>query len=137
MRSLCLENLRLATYVRPFLILGLKNPLTDNPAYKACFVCHGLWITDGDCEQVFYSGASSAPTNMTRVRSVVAYGQLSGGGSTTADAEQAFIQLELDNSEHMCVTVPPKRGADEMKEDKHVEAIVIGAGAGGGCGISN
>ena len=47
----------------------------------------------------------------------LAYGQLSGGETSQADAEQAFIQPLLDDSVHMYIFVPPEMQTIEMREN--------------------
>ena len=54
---------------------------------------------------------------MTCIRSVLAYGHLSGGETSQADAEQAFIQPLLDESVHMYIFVPPEMQTIEMKQN--------------------
>ena len=54
---------------------------------------------------------------MTCIRSVLAYGHLSGGETSQADAEQAFLQPLLDESVHMCIFVPPEMPTLEMKKN--------------------
>ena len=104
-----------ASYTRLFLILGLKNSESVDAKYKARVVVQGNWITDNLGDQVFFSDTTSAPTNMTCIRSVIAYGQLSKGGSSTADAEQAFIQPRMPDHEVVFVSIPDELKTDEMK----------------------
>ena len=52
-----------------------------------------------------FADTSSAPTNMTAIRSVVAFGEMHGG-STSADAEAAYIPPLLPDEVHLYVTIP-------------------------------
>ena len=54
---------------------------------------------------------------MTCIRSVLAYGQLSGGETSQADAEQAFIQPMLDDSVHVYIFVPPEMQTVELRNN--------------------
>ena len=52
---------------------------------------------------------------MCAIRSLVCYGEVSGGGSSQADAEAAYIQPLLPDSIHLYVHVPITIMTDEMK----------------------
>ena len=52
---------------------------------------------------------------MCAIRSVVAYGEVSKGGSSQADAEAAYIQPRLPEDIQFFVHVPPTIMTEEMK----------------------
>ena len=108
-----------AAFSRLFEILGIKNSeLASDAIYKARIVVQGSNVKDGWGESVYFSDTSSAPTNMCAIRSVVAFGELTGG-SSAADAEAAYIQPELDDSIHLYVSIPDSLLAPEMKAKQH------------------
>ena len=57
---------------------------------------------------------SSAPTNTTAIRSVVAFGEMHGG-ITSAYAEAAYIQPLLPDDIQLCVTIPDSLLTPAMK----------------------
>ena len=79
-----------ASFSRLFEILGLKNSEDPkNAKFKARIVVQGSNVKDGWGEAVYFSDTSSAPTNMAAIRSVYAFGELTGS-SSSADAEAAY-----------------------------------------------
>ena len=58
---------------------------------------------------------------MAAIRSVIAYGELSGGSSSQADAEQAYIQPLLPDDIKLFLTIPTHLMTDEMK--KHAASM--------------
>jgi hypothetical protein len=103
------------SFSRLFDILGLKNSETDEPVFKARIVVQGSNVRDADGESVYFSDTASAPTNMVAIRSVIGYGELSEGGSSTADAEQAYIQPLLPEDVVLYVFIPDSLMTEEMK----------------------
>ena len=87
----------------------------NNPVYKARIVVQGSNVTDSSGDYVYFSDTSSSPTNMCAIRSVIAYGELSKGGSSQADAEAAYIQPRLPEDIHFYVHVPATIMVDGMK----------------------
>ncbi|CAE8634210.1 unnamed protein product, partial [Polarella glacialis] len=75
----------------------------------------GSNVKDSDNNSVFFQDTSSAPTCMSCIRSVVSYGQLSGGGASQSDAEQAYIQPLLDDNIHIFIHVPNHLMTEKMK----------------------
>ena len=104
-----------ATFSLLFHILGIKDWESATAKYKARVFLQGSNVKDDSGNHVYFNDTSSAPTNMTCIRSVVSYGQLSGGGSSQADAEQAFIQPPLDDSVHMYVFIPKELRSPDMQ----------------------
>ena len=63
-----------ASFSRLFEILGIKNSeLVNDAIYKARIVVQGSNVKDGWGDNVYFADTSSAPTNMTAIRSVVAF----------------------------------------------------------------
>ena len=104
-----------ATFSRIFGILGIKDVESNTAKYKYRVVLQGSNVKDHNNQNVYFADTSNAPTNMACIRSVIAYGQLSGGESSQADAEQAYIQPLLDDKIHMFIFVPPEMQTEEMK----------------------
>ena len=77
----------------------------------------GSNVKDDGGNNVYFSDTSSAPTNMTCIRSVMSYGHLTGGETSQADAEQAFIQPLLDESVHMFIFIPLELQNEDMKRN--------------------
>ena len=105
-----------ASFSGLFEILGLKNsedPLTAK--YKARIVVQGSNVKDGWGEHVYFADTSSAPTNMAAIRSVHAFGEITGGAST-ADAEAAYVQPLLPDDVHLYVGIPSSLQTAEMKQ---------------------
>ena len=95
-----------ASFSRLFEILGIRNSeLVNEAIYKARIVVQGSNVKDGWGDNVYFADTSSAPTNMTAIRSVVAFGEMHGG-STSADAEASYIQPLLPDEVHLYVTIP-------------------------------
>ncbi len=69
-----------------FCILGIKDVDSSASKHKYRVVLQGSNVKDAGHNNVYFSDTSSAPTNMTCIRSVLAYGQLSGGETSQADA---------------------------------------------------
>ena len=111
-----------ASFSRIFGILGIKDVESSTSKYKYRVVLQGSNVKDAGHNNVYFADTSSAPTNMTCIRSVLAYGHLSGGETSQADAEQAFIQPLLDESVHMYIFVPPEMQTIEMKN--HCKGVV-------------
>ena len=103
------------SFSRVICILGIRDVESSTSKYKYRVVLQGSNVKDAGHNNVYFSDTSSAPTNMTCVRSVLAYGHLSGGETSQADAEQAFTQPLLDDSVHMCICVPPEMQTIEVK----------------------
>ena len=82
--------------------------------YKYRVVLQGSNVKDDGGNNVYFADTSSAPTNMICIRSVMSYGHLSGGETSRADAEQAFIQPLLDDSVHMFIFIPKELQTAEM-----------------------
>ena len=97
-----------ASFSRIFCILGIKDVESDSAKYKCRVVLQGSNVKDCNNTNVYFADTSSAPTNMACVRSVLAYGQLSGGETSQADAEQAFVQPLLDDSVQIYISCPMK-----------------------------
>ena len=106
-----------ASFSRIFGILGIKDVESSTSKFKYRVVLQGSDVKDAGHNNVYFADTSSAPTNMTCIRSVLAYGHLSGGETSQADAEQAFIQPLLDESVHMFIFVPPEMQTIEMKNN--------------------
>ncbi len=106
-----------ASFSRIFGILGIKDVESSTSKFKYRVVLQGSNVKDAGHNNVYFADTSSAPTNMTCIRSVLAYGHLSGGETSQADAEQAFIQPLLDESDHMFIFVPPEMQTIEMKNN--------------------
>jgi hypothetical protein len=105
-----------AVFARIFQILGIKDSEMEDVIYKARVVLQGSNVTDSTNQAVFFQDTSSAPTSMACIRSTMAYGQLSGGGSSQSDAEQAYIQPWLKPEEVIFIYVPQELMTDKMKE---------------------
>ena len=105
-----------ATFSRLFEILGLKNSELSNPVYKARIVVQGSNVTDASGEYVYFADTTSSPTNMCAIRSIVCYGEVSGGGSSQADAEAAYIQPLLPDDIHFYLHIPHTIMTPEMKQ---------------------
>ena len=105
-----------ASFSRLFEILGLKNSESETPIFKARVVVQGSNVTDSSGDAVYFADTASAPTNMCAIRSLVAYGELSGGGSSSSDAEAAYIQPLLPDDVVLYVVVPPSLQTPEMIE---------------------
>jgi hypothetical protein len=103
------------TYSRLFVILGLRSSEMNNATYKARIVVQGSNVTHSSGDYVYFSDTSSSPTNMCAIRSVIAYGELSKGGSSQADAEAAYIQPRLPQDIHFYVRVPVTIMTEEKK----------------------
>ena len=97
--------------------MGIKHIESSTSKYKYRVVLQGSNVKDAGRNDVYFADTSSAPTDMTCIRSVLAYGHLSGGGTSQADAEQAFIQPLLDDSVHMYILVPPEMQTLEMRNN--------------------
>jgi hypothetical protein len=104
-----------ASFTRIFPIVGLKHSDSATPVFKGRIVIQGSDVRDGEGSSVFFSDTSSSPTSMTAIRTAIAYGQVSGGGSSTADAEAAYIQPLLPDDVHMFITVPDELMTTEMR----------------------
>ena len=52
---------------------------------------------------------------MTAIRTATSYGQVSGDGSSTADAEAAYIQPLLPEDVHLFIYVPDELMTIEMR----------------------
>jgi len=104
-----------ASFSRLFDILGLKNSESSSPVYKARIVVQGSNVRDASGESVYFSDTASAPTNMVAIRSVVAFGELTNGGSSCADAEQAYIQPRLPEEIALYVVIPDTLMTETMK----------------------
>ena len=89
-----------------FEILGLKNSELINPVNKARIVVQGSNVTDTSGEYVYFADTTSSPTNMCAIRSIVAYGEVSNGGSSQADAEAAYIQPRLPDNTNFISMFP-------------------------------
>ena len=103
-----------ATFSRLFGILGIKDFEAASRKFKYRVVVQGSNMKDINNNDVFFSDTSNAPTNMACIRSIVAYSQLSGGESSQVDAEQAYIQLLLDDNIHIYITIPEEMWSDDM-----------------------
>jgi len=116
-KSSALKQFPEASFTRLFSILGIKasEGKQSEQKFKARVVCQGSWITDASGAQVFYADTSSAPTRMACIRSVVTFGQLTGSGSSSADAEQAYIQPLLPENEVIFVHIPADLQSPAMK----------------------
>ena len=97
--------------------MGIEDIESSTSKYKYRVVLQGSNVKDAGHNNVYFADTSSAPTNMTCIRSVLAYGHLSGGETSQADAEQAFIQPLLDDSVHMFIFVPPEMQTIEMRNN--------------------
>eukprot|EP00971_Amphidinium_carterae_P147439 2921705-Amphidinium_carterae.1 len=98
-----------ATFSRVFTLLGIKGSEGDSDQkYKARSVLQGNNMVDADGDAVFYSDASSAPTTMSAIRSVLSFGVMCGRGATQADGTQAFVQPHLPSHVIIYVHVPPE-----------------------------
>jgi hypothetical protein len=84
--------------------------------YKARVGLQGSNVTDATNTAVFFQDTASAPTSMACIRSTTAFGQLSGGGSSQSDAEQAYIQPWLKEDEIIFTHVPEELQTDKMRE---------------------
>ena len=73
-----------------FGILGVRDVEPSTSKCKYRLVLQGSSVKDAGQNDVHLADTSSAPTNMTCVRSVLAYGHLSGGETSQADAEHLF-----------------------------------------------
>jgi len=78
-------------------IRGLKHSeLGPEAQDKARVVVLGNNVVDNFGDATFFADVSSTPTSMSAVRSLISYGLLSAadeaGGSSTSDAEAAFVQ---------------------------------------------
>ena len=100
-----------------FLESLVKDVESTTAKYKYRVVLQGSNVKDHNNNNVYFSDTTSAPTNMTCIRSVIAYGQASNGECSQADAEQAFIQPLLDESVHMFIFIPPDMWTDEMRKN--------------------
>ena len=83
--------------------------------YKYRVVLQGSNVKDDGGNNVYFNDTASAPTNMSCIRSVIAYGHLTGGEVSQADAEQAFIQPLLADDIHMYIFIPPDMWSDKMR----------------------
>ena len=110
-----------ATFSRIFGILGIKDVESTSAKFKYRVVLQGSNVKDDGGNNVYFSDTSSAPTNMTCIRSVFAYGHLSGGECSQADAEQAFIQPLLSDDVHMYIFIPQDMWTDNMR--KHAVGV--------------
>ena len=106
-----------ASFSRILGILGIKDVESSTSKCKYRVVLQGSNVKDAGRDDVYFADTSSAPTNMTCVRSVLAYGHLSGGETSQADAEQAFIQPLLDDRVHVYIFVPPEMQTIEMRNN--------------------
>ena len=93
-------------FLRLFEILGFKTSELDDAISKARIVVQGSNVRGGWGESVYFSDTSSAPTNMSAIRSVIAFGEM-GGGSSQSDAEAAYIQPLSPDDIHLYVSIPP------------------------------
>ena len=88
---------------RIFWILGIKDIESLTAMYKYRVVLQGSNVKDDGGNNVYFADTSSAPTNMTCIRSVMSYGHLSGGETSQADAEQAFTTTIRRISTHVYI----------------------------------
>ena len=96
--------------------MGIKNSeLVDEAIYKARIVVQVSNVKDGWGDNVYFADTSSAPTHMTAIRSVIAFGEMHDG-SSTADAEAAYIQPLLPDDIHLYVTIPDSLLTGEMRK---------------------
>ena len=93
-----------ASFSRIFAILGLKDSETSTAKFKARAVLQGNDMRDADGEQVYFQDTSSAPTSMSCIRSVMAYGQLSGGGSSQTLNKLSSNHCSPRTSASMCTS---------------------------------
>jgi hypothetical protein len=105
-----------ATFSALFEILGLKNSELADAIYKARIVVQGSSVTNTQGDYIYFADTTSSPTNMCAIRSLVAYGEVSGGGSSQADAEAAYIQPRLPEDIRFYVRIPQTLMTDEMKQ---------------------
>eukprot|EP00971_Amphidinium_carterae_P352932 6492774-Amphidinium_carterae.4 len=106
-----------ATFSRVFTILGIKGIETvDNQKYKARSVLQGNHMLNCDGDAVYYTDASSAPTNMAAIRAVIAHGLIQGETATQADGEQAFTQPLLPETVEIWAYIPPELQTDEQRK---------------------
>ena len=104
-----------AAFARIFTITGLKGSETSEPTFKSRTVLQGSDVHDQYGEQVFYDDCSSAPTSMAGIRVVHAYGMLTGSGTTSVDAEQAFIQPLMPEDEIIYIYLPENMWSPEFR----------------------
>ena len=120
MSNLCPELRLLSFTLKPLFrdcstLWALNSELGSEATYKARIVVQGSNVKTATGEEAYFSDTSSAPTNMAVIRSVLAYGELSGGGSSQADAEQAYIQPLLPDDIKFFLTIPSHLMTAEMK----------------------
>eukprot|EP00971_Amphidinium_carterae_P336050 6472207-Amphidinium_carterae.2 len=105
------------TFSRVFTILGIKGIETpDARKYKARSVLQGNNMLNTAGGPVFYTDASSAPTNMAAIRSVISHGILAGGTATQADGEQAFTQPLLPDDVEIWAHIPAGLQTPEQRD---------------------
>ena len=105
-----------AVFSRLFPILGIKNWETiDIRKYKGRIVVQGSNMRDVDGRDAIFVDTSSAPSNMAAMKSVFIFGCIAGG-SSTVDAEQAYIQPLLPEDEIVFVVIPPELLTPQQKE---------------------
>ena len=97
--------------------MGIKNSETAVEwwKYKARIVAQGSVLKDVDNNQIYFQDCGNAPTSMAAIRSIWAYGHLSGGGCSTADAEQAYIQPRLPDDEIYFARIPQELQTPAMQ----------------------
>ena len=105
-----------ATLSALFEILGLKDSELADAIYKARIVVQGSNVTNTQGDYIYFADTTSSPTNMCAIRSLIAYGEVSGGGSSQADAEAAYIQPRLPEDIRFYVRIPQTLMTDEMKQ---------------------
>ena len=99
------------------ILWALKNTeLGAEATYKARIAIQGSNVKDASGEEAYFSDTSSAPTNMAAIRSVLAYGEISGGGSSQADAEQDYIQPLLPDHIKCFLTIPSHLMTEDVKK---------------------
>ena len=105
-----------AAFSRIFRIMGIKDSEMQEGTYKARVVLQGSNVTDCTNQAIFFSDTASAPTSMACIRSTIAFGQLTGGGCSQSDAEQAYIQPLLQPDDIIFIHVPKELMTEKMGE---------------------
>jgi hypothetical protein len=116
------RNIKDSKHSRLFDIRSLKHSeLGDAGAQrKARIVVLGNQVHNGHGEAAFFDETASTPTSMSAIRMLLAYGLASSpegdSGTSTADAEQAFVQPMLPDSELVFVQIPDHLLTVAMRE---------------------
>jgi len=78
-------------------------------------VVQGNSVTDAFGQQAVFYDSASVPTNLPTIRTALAAGLATGTGTSSADAEQAYVQAKLRDDEVIFLVIPEALHTPEMR----------------------